>query len=83
MSKHKTVSKGDIFGLLTVIGYSHSLPRKNGKAGQRYMLCQCSCGNKKAVRVSNLNSGVTKSCGCLKRVKTIESNIARATKRKR
>lgn len=29
-------------------------------------LCRCDCGNKKIVRLNNLSSGATKSCGCLK-----------------
>ena len=29
-------------------------------------LCQCDCGNKTLVRTPMLNSGRTKSCGCLK-----------------
>lgn len=31
----------------------------------RYVLCRCSCGNVKDVRVDSLISGESKSCGCL------------------
>jgi len=31
----------------------------------RFVLCLCECGNIKQFRYGNLNSGVTKSCGCL------------------
>lgn len=31
------------------------------------MLCKCDCGNEKSIRIDDLLSGVTKSCGCLKR----------------
>ena len=30
-------------------------------------LCKCDCGVKKTVRLSHLNNGNTKSCGCLQR----------------
>jgi hypothetical protein len=29
-------------------------------------MCQCSCGNTKAVRGTSLTSGNTQSCGCIK-----------------
>ena len=30
-------------------------------------LCECECGNKTVVLGRNLTSGMTKSCGCLRR----------------
>jgi hypothetical protein len=41
---------------------------KSGRSiGARQMLCLCECGREHAVVLSNLKSGATKSCGCLKR----------------
>ena len=52
---------GQKFGRLTVI-------KKLDKRGNEwYWQCQCDCGNLHEVRGSSLRSGVTKSCGCLKK----------------
>lgn len=51
---------GRRFGRLTPIRF---LGRKNGKS---QWLCQCDCGVEKVVQSTNLISGNTKSCGCLK-----------------
>lgn len=48
------------FGLLTVIERAENI------AGRAAWLCQCDCGGTKVVRSSNLQKGVTKSCGCLR-----------------
>jgi len=37
--------------------------------------CKCDCGNIINVRYNNLLNGSTKSCGCLKRERTIERSI--------
>lgn len=50
--------KGETFGLLTVI-------KETDKKG--FWLCECQCGNTTIVRRSQLISGKTKSCGCLKK----------------
>lgn len=77
--KRSSLSGGEVFGRLTVIGYSHTTKRKDGSAGERVMLCRCECGNKKMVRTSNLYSGNTRSCGCLHAEKTALSNEMRAS----
>lgn len=51
---------GDKYSRLTVI----SVSKKKGNAGQTYLHCQCTCGKEKEVRVDNLTSGHTQSCGC-------------------
>lgn len=38
-------------------------------------LCRCDCGTVKEVSLSSLNSGSSKSCGCLRRDNTIKMNI--------
>lgn len=53
--------KGMSFGKLTVI-------RLSGEKKARHLAweCQCECGEKTNVLAKNLNSGQTKSCGCLR-----------------
>lgn len=50
---------GKRFGRLTILKFSH---KTNWK---KYYLCQCDCGNKKAIYDYSLKKGETKSCGCL------------------
>lgn len=52
--------KGQRFGNLTVI-------EDVGNAGISKWLCKCDCGAETVVYGSNLTSGQTKSCGCLKK----------------
>lgn len=52
---------GKRFGRLSVLKIDH---RKNGKA---YFLCACDCGGHPVIEISQLKSGKTKSCGCLRR----------------
>lgn len=54
---------GQQFGYLTVLGLAE---RKNRKT---YWLCKCQCGNEVKIPSSNLTSGNSYSCGCLKRSK--------------
>ena len=49
------------FGLLTPIKIYDS-----DKRGEKRWLCQCSCGNTCIVLGSNLRTGHTQSCGCLR-----------------
>ena len=52
---------GQKFGCLTV------LKRDNLRIGtEAYWICQCDCGNIISTRGSNLRSGLTQSCGCIK-----------------
>jgi hypothetical protein len=51
---------GQKFGRLTVL----ELARKSASGKTRW-LCECECGNTNIVQTGNLNSGHTKSCGCL------------------
>jgi len=55
-SKPKVDLTGQTFGYLTPIHYI-----KGGK-----WHCRCQCGNEVDVDTRNLNSGHTKSCGCMK-----------------
>ncbi len=62
-SEHNNVI-GQLFGRLIAIEYY-------GKCGSsEAWLCRCSCGGYKVAKLSNLKSGSTKSCGCLRRSKS-------------
>lgn len=65
---------GQRFGRLVVVGKDHSDKRKNV-----IWLCRCDCGNLVKVASAQLNTGHTKSCGCLKRDVTGKRTIARCT----
>ena len=62
MSKKSQDLTGLPFGYYTAI-------RQDGcnSKGDPYWLCRCRCGNEKRVRVYDLLSGHTLSCGCLQR----------------
>ncbi len=61
---------GRNFGRLKVLGFGCKLSgRKTGWS------CLCDCGNKVTVESSKLNSGHTKSCGCLQRERTSTANF--------
>lgn len=65
---------GQKFGRLKVLNYE-------GRNAQRiqFWKCKCNCGNETIVRSSNLKSGTTKSCGCLKSDIATKRNIENAT----
>ena len=58
---------GKVFGRLTVISF-------NGRSGSQYLWnCQCECGKTNTPSRSSLVSGKSKSCGCLARERSAES----------
>ena len=57
---------GQKFGRLTVV------KRTENKGEKPCWLCKCECGNEKVVRGSDLKSGNTVSCGCLRSEKNSE-----------
>ena len=56
---------GKQFGRLTVSHY----------VGNGQWECECECGNRVVVRTYNLNSGNTKSCGCLQKDRASEASL--------
>ena len=54
---------GRTFGRLTVIEAAGSAPHGRGTMWR----CSCACGGERTARRDNLLSGVTQSCGCLRR----------------
>ncbi len=60
MSK-RTDMTGQVFGRLTVVSAA-----PDTLSGAHRWRCVCECGVERIVTVINLNSGHTKSCGCLR-----------------
>lgn len=63
---------GQRFGRWAVIKRA---PLKNRKP---YWECQCDCGRVKAVYAHSLRTGISKSCGCLKRDRARESTMEKS-----
>lgn len=53
---------GMVFGLLTVLSFTNG--RRRGSA---YWICKCECGKEAIVLGYSLETGNTKSCGCLRK----------------
>lgn len=60
---------GKRYGRITVISQT-----ENSKSGITQWVCECDCGRTFVSRGDSLRNGRTKSCGCLKRDRTIERN---------
>lgn len=58
---------GQKFGRLTVTDKFEKRIMGSDKRSVRYLLCNCDCGNQKYVMLSQLTSGTTESCGCIKK----------------
>lgn len=73
---------GQVFGRLTVIRQVESYKSPSGKNRDTMWLCRCSCAEKNEVIVTrrNLKSGITRSCGCIRRENCSKRNLSRRTK---
>ena len=60
-----TSQVGKKYGKLTVL--SRDLSKPTGHKQQSFWICQCECGNTVSVGLSQLTSGKTKSCGCIRK----------------
>ena len=60
-NKYKVNLSGQIFGKLTVL----SATDMRTNAGNQIWKCQCECGNVVYISTNHLQTGNTKSCGCL------------------
>lgn len=58
------VPVGTRFGALTITGEVDAVHRFYGGGTVRLMVVRCDCGNERQVRLMNLRSGNTLSCGC-------------------
>lgn len=54
---------GEVYGILTVVGYSHTVRLASGTT-KRHWKCVCECGGETTLAGERLRSGNTKSCGC-------------------
>lgn len=66
---------GKAFGRWTVTSEKETRSSPAGNVST-YYVCECSCGNKKWVSLSNLNNGTSTSCGCWKIEATKLSNTS-------
>ncbi len=62
---------GKTFNKLTIEGIEI---RDFSGCRQSYAICSCSCGSKVTTRMSNVVSGLTKSCGCIKNKQKIKKD---------
>lgn len=61
-SNHFKDLTGKVYGRLAVVSFAGIV-----SGGMSSWLCRCECGTEKTVRISLLQSGRTKSCGCLQK----------------
>jgi hypothetical protein len=59
----KCVKIGDKFDNLTIIGFTRIYCKSEN--GRLIAVCKCICGNEKNIRIDNLTSTNTHSCGCM------------------
>jgi hypothetical protein len=67
------------FGRLVAERFVGIAKRPNGMSRGALWACTCQCGSAITVRVEDLLSGHTQSCGCVKREITVKRNIERTT----
>ena len=60
---------GKKFGKLTVLSIDEG--KLSGAGRHKFWICHCDCGKVISVSSSHLTSGVTKSCGCLRTVRSL------------
>jgi hypothetical protein len=63
--KSLQVKSGDRYGRLTILNEVE--PIVLSKRNFRRFNCLCECGNQKNIRISDLRSGSTTSCGCYRK----------------
>jgi hypothetical protein len=61
LGKRLDIKPGDRFGRLTILKELEPIKKA------RFFLCKCDCGTVKSIRMVQLTTGQTKSCGCFKR----------------
>lgn len=68
------IKKGERYGKLIIVKEidSHIV---NGNQVERVFLCKCDCGGEKNVGLFCLRNGVTKSCGCLIKTRSIKHGL--------
>lgn len=74
-TQKRKIEPGLQFGRWTVVRLA---PRIEGK--NKHCICVCSCGTRRSIECSNLNRGLSESCGCYQ--KEVVSNIWKTKKEK-
>src|SRR5215467_13021120 len=69
-----TVKIGDTFGRWLVIGKAPVKEIGKNRKRFRQWLCECSCGTEREVLEGSLRRGISVSCGCFNRERSIEAN---------
>ncbi|MEK4302424.1 hypothetical protein MKY30_23990 [Oceanobacillus sp. FSL W8-0428] len=65
---------GDKYGRLTAMKLSYRDKRSNS-----FWICKCDCGNETVVRIGDLRSGNTTSCGCFREEQSNKALVERST----
>jgi hypothetical protein len=65
-AKRKEINVGDKFNHLTIVSEIEPYILQSRNMKVRKFLCKCICNNEIKITISNLISGSTKSCGCMK-----------------
>lgn len=73
MSKKTKNLLGMRFGKLVVIEFAGYKKDKCGSSAS--WICKCDCGNEKEIYASQLLQGITRSCGCLRKIDKERNNI--------
>lgn len=73
MSRGRDIT-GNVYGRLTAIELSY-----RDEKSISYWLCKCECGNETTVRIGDLGSGNTTSCGCYREEQSNKALIERST----
>ena len=68
---------GQEFERWKVISFSHSRKIENGSI--TFWNCLCKCGNEGVIEGSSLKSGLSKSCGCLRRETSKQNGLSLKT----
>ena len=65
---------GNKYGKFVVVKFYDFEVLSNNHKVARY-LCHCECGNERIVRITSLNNGHTRSCGCSRRDSLKNKNV--------
>ena len=79
MSKRLEIKKGDRFHSLVILQEIEPATWGPHHTYRRF-LCECDCGKILPVRMGNIRSGCTTSCGCVAKRKLAEANEGKKTK---
>ena len=67
LRQYLNVQKGMVFTRWRVVGEVFWKNRPTNGYKEWFVLCECSCGTLRAVRIAQLFNGHSTSCGCIKR----------------